>query len=920
MRCGFFFDVMQHDLAGIEVVVEVVVVVGLPVVVVVVVLVVVVVVVVVASYLILCLHVVVAAAVVVLAVAATLEIVAAAVVVVVVVVRLVAVVVVTCHVKTSRKCTDGTCVCYPGFRGSNCNECYGRVRLQPGKSGVIYDGAADYKKDLVCSWLLDAGQDNMRVQFEFNSFSTECSWDHLYIHNGDSSFAPLAGAFSGIMGNASQKPHLKFELSGRYVFIHLYSDAAYTLPGFNISYLFDDCDLECSENGVCNNSACECQPGWSGPNCTVFNEGCLFNCTDHGICQQGKCQCDAGYRGHYCEMSNKDIYIKPVDVQGSIPNGRASAPLVYDGSGALWLFGGFQMGMEQTGVNVYKEAIRGKRPGQLTKGVILQHDNATPHTARVTQGWLEKYGWEISPHPPHSPDLAPSDYHLFGPLKRELAGKRFDDDEELVDHVRKRLQNLGGSFFREGIYSMVWRWQKCVDRRREMKERSRFIIASKTWLKAIEEQPTSNPWPRYGHTVVFHKGKFYLFGGVSKGKVKADLWSFDMATRRWTELAPGPRDLSGHTAHVVNDTMVVIFGYSSFYSYSNKVLEYIIGTGKWVIVKTTGAEVRGGYGHGSVYDADRSLIFVSGGYLSIGSTTYNLTDRLYQYDPIKREWYILSNSRGARYLHSAAMMNGLMITFGGSMHNNSQMGKQAKCSDSDFMVYDREGGKGAPPVPSISMATAGSSSAPLQTKHNKGKGVGKNSRWESDTSKRNLTPLQHPRYQTRRCSNERSEGGQDDDLKEALADLEEHFLQDQHLGEKLNGIIADIVNKGMLTVAHRDKGKKVVANYPPPANIPNPVTPKMNGELWEMLPSFARTRDLNSQKTISMVMTMMTISARMMNLLYSDKTSSPTTRYLRSLVADQLRLGSDIFADLNQREEGGNRSHHKGSSQTGQRQ
>ena len=111
-----------------------------------------------------------------------------------------------------------------------------------------------------------------------------------------------------------------------------------------------------------------------------------------------------------------------------------------------------------------REAIRRKRPGQLTNGVILQHDNATPHTARVTQGWLEKYGWEILPHPPHSPDLAPSDYHLFGPLKRELAGKRFDDDEELLDHVRKWLQNLDGSFFREGIYFMVRRWQKCVDR------------------------------------------------------------------------------------------------------------------------------------------------------------------------------------------------------------------------------------------------------------------------------------------------------------------------------------------------------------------------------------------------------------------------------------------------------------------------
>ncbi|GFS10848.1 histone-lysine N-methyltransferase SETMAR [Elysia marginata] len=111
-----------------------------------------------------------------------------------------------------------------------------------------------------------------------------------------------------------------------------------------------------------------------------------------------------------------------------------------------------------------REAIRRKHPRQLTNRVILQHDNATPHIARVTQGWLEKYGWEILPHPPHSPDLAPSDYHLFVPLKRELAGKRFDDDEELVDHVRKWLQNLDGSFFQEGIYSMVRRWQKYVHR------------------------------------------------------------------------------------------------------------------------------------------------------------------------------------------------------------------------------------------------------------------------------------------------------------------------------------------------------------------------------------------------------------------------------------------------------------------------
>ncbi|RUS90476.1 hypothetical protein EGW08_001744 [Elysia chlorotica] len=448
-------------------------------------------------------------------------------------------------------CIDGTCVCFQGFRGSNCNECYGRVRLQSGKSGIIYDGAANYEKDLTCSWLLDAGEDGMRVQFEFNSFSTECTWDHIYIHNGDSSFAPLVGAFSGHMGNASLKPHLKFKLNGRYVFIHLYSDAAYTLPGFNISYWFDDCDLECSDNAVCNNSICECKPGWSGQHCENFDEGCLFDCSQNGTCRQGKCQCDAGYRG-WLFFIYKSFYLK-----------------------TIWM-------------------VRNK--------LHALHSN--------TNVML-----------------------LF-------------------------------FFFR-------------------------YILANKTWMKVKESESGSNPWPRYSHTVVFHRGYFYLFGGVSKGEVKADLWAFDVSTKAWSELIQSPRDVAGHTSHVVNSKMVVIFGYSSNYSYSNKVMEYNFATGKWTVVETTGALILGGYGHASVYDSQRDKIYISGGYYSRSSSTYNLTDRLYQYDPIKKDWFILNNSRSPRYLHSATMINGLMVTFGGSMHNNSQSVKRAKCSDSDFMVYDR---------------------------------------------------------------------------------------------------------------------------------------------------------------------------------------------------------------------------------------
>ncbi|GFN82806.1 guanine nucleotide exchange factor vav2 [Plakobranchus ocellatus] len=110
-----------------------------------------------------------------------------------------------------------------------------------------------------------------------------------------------------------------------------------------------------------------------------------------------------------------------------------------------------------------KEAIRRKRPGLLRRGVVLQHDNATPHSANLTQQWLQRYGCEILPHPAHSPDLAPADFHLFGPLKRHLGGMAFETEDDLISELRNWFDNLDVDFFRVGINLLPSRWQKCID-------------------------------------------------------------------------------------------------------------------------------------------------------------------------------------------------------------------------------------------------------------------------------------------------------------------------------------------------------------------------------------------------------------------------------------------------------------------------
>lgn len=111
-----------------------------------------------------------------------------------------------------------------------------------------------------------------------------------------------------------------------------------------------------------------------------------------------------------------------------------------------------------------RDAIRRKRPGLLTTGVLLLHDNARPHTATATRDLLQRFRWQVLDHPPYSPDLAPSDFHLFGPLKKHLGGLHFRTDAEVQQAVLTWLHNLDADFFHAGFDGLVYRWNKCFDK------------------------------------------------------------------------------------------------------------------------------------------------------------------------------------------------------------------------------------------------------------------------------------------------------------------------------------------------------------------------------------------------------------------------------------------------------------------------
>jgi len=64
--------------------------------------------------------------------------------------------------------------------------------------------------------------------------------------------------------------------------------------------------------------------------------------------------------------------------------------------------------------------------------VLILHDNARSHASGAVSETLEKYGWQVLPHPPYSPDMSPPDLDLFPRLKKLLRGNIEETSNEVT--------------------------------------------------------------------------------------------------------------------------------------------------------------------------------------------------------------------------------------------------------------------------------------------------------------------------------------------------------------------------------------------------------------------------------------------------------------------------------------------------------
>ncbi|CAH0395554.1 unnamed protein product [Bemisia tabaci] len=473
------------------------------------------------------------------------------------------------------ECINGTCVCLDGWQGSACHSCAGKIRVS-GPSGTIYDGPGNYSVDVKCSWLIDAGgMANSTIRLHIEEFATECGWDHLYIFDGDSVHSPLLAVYSGLMyqGDYSIRRIPEVVTHSGYALIHFYSDVAYNMTGFNITYSLNSCPsrishVNCSGNGVCIDGTCTCDAMFTGEACDV--PICPNNCSySNGECrrEQHQCVCNPKYKGDDCSQVADAGYWEVISPKDFMPEGTAShGAVVWRDS--LYIIGGESYHRAHM---IYVYDFNGN------VWETPQMDSRTSPTPR--------YG--------HSVALFGDKIYMYGGVKQggEVCNElwAFDVSAKTWENITVRIDschnNVTSSFSQSylcGPLKSAGHTATLVTNKANKSERMIIIFGhSPTYgfLNTVQDYHfgTRN-WTivktkgfivkgGYGHSAAWDpiSQKIYVYGGFvsessSSSYLSKMIYSYEPNTRTWTMLMSAPSARFLHSATFMGSLMLVYGG------------------------------------------------------------------------------------------------------------------------------------------------------------------------------------------------------------------------------------------------------------------------------------------------------------------------------------------------------------------------
>jgi histone-lysine N-methyltransferase SETMAR len=100
---------------------------------------------------------------------------------------------------------------------------------------------------------------------------------------------------------------------------------------------------------------------------------------------------------------------------------------------------------------------------------LFLQKNVPAHRALATRKKLAFLGFQHLDHPPYSPDLAPSDYHMFPRLKNQLKFRHISSDVKVTAAAETWLDGQISDIF-SVLHKLEQRAKNCAELRGEYVE------------------------------------------------------------------------------------------------------------------------------------------------------------------------------------------------------------------------------------------------------------------------------------------------------------------------------------------------------------------------------------------------------------------------------------------------------------------
>ena len=110
-----------------------------------------------------------------------------------------------------------------------------------------------------------------------------------------------------------------------------------------------------------------------------------------------------------------------------------------------------------------KKAMHPKGWGKLLQGVLFLQGNASSHTVTITHRKLADLHSEVLKYPIFSPDVAPSDYHLFPNFEKHHKGTKFLTTEDTMPALYDWFAAQPSAFYLGSLEKLEQKSKKCVE-------------------------------------------------------------------------------------------------------------------------------------------------------------------------------------------------------------------------------------------------------------------------------------------------------------------------------------------------------------------------------------------------------------------------------------------------------------------------